>query len=118
KLFDHKRQCYIRGHVVLLAAVMARGVVLPWRVELWKPKGAAGGGRFVKLTDLAARMIREFQPPAGPQGVAVRVLFDSFFLCPQTVKACNERSFHFFSVAKKNRWFTGDNGKRRRLRDL
>ena len=56
-LFDHKEQRYMRGHVLLLAAVMLNGVVLPWRIELWKPRGAAGG-RFIKLTNLAARMIR------------------------------------------------------------
>lgn len=43
KVWDHKRQRFVRGHLVLTAAaVMFRGVVLPWRLDLWKPKGHAG----------------------------------------------------------------------------
>src|SRR3954463_3512274 len=42
KLWDHKQQKFVRGHIALTAAVLSRGVVLPWRVELWKPKGLKG----------------------------------------------------------------------------
>ena len=34
KLWDHKQQKFVRGHIVLTAAILFRGVVLPWRVEL------------------------------------------------------------------------------------
>jgi len=44
KIWDHKQQKFVRGHVALTAAVMFRGVVMPWRVELWKPKGLVDRG--------------------------------------------------------------------------
>jgi hypothetical protein len=112
KIWDHKQQRFVRGHIILTAAVVFRGVVLPWRIELWKPKGHPGP-RYRKLTNMAAEMIQAFVPP---RGVKVRVLFDAFYLCPTVVKACEVRGFSFFSVAQRNRCFTtSSNGKRRSL---
>jgi SRSO17 transposase len=105
KLWDHKQQKFVRGHIALTAAVLFRGVVLPWRVELWKPKGHAGRPRYRKLTDMAADMVKAFAPPAG---VKVRVLFDAFYLCPQVARACRDKGFTFFSVAARNRSFAPD----------
>jgi SRSO17 transposase len=105
KLWDHKQQRFVRGHIALTAAVLFRGVVLPWRVELWKPKGHPGQPRYRKLTDMAADMVKAFAPPAG---VKVRVLFDAFYLCPQVAKACQAKGFTFFSVAARNRSFAAD----------
>jgi DDE family transposase len=94
---------------------MFRGVVLPWRVDLWKPKGHAGPPRYRKLTDMAAQMIRDF---AASQGVKVRVLFDAFYLCPGVTNACVSKGFTFFSVAQRGRNFTTPNGKRRKIARL
>jgi SRSO17 transposase len=106
KLWDHKQQRFVRGHIALTAAVLFRGVVLPWRVELWKPKGHPGATpRYRKLTDMAAAMVEAFDPPAG---VKVRVLFDAFYLCPQVARACERKGFTFFSVAARNRSFAAD----------
>jgi len=107
KLWDHKQQKFVRGHIALFAAVLFRGVVLPWRVELWKPKGHAGAPRYRKLTDMAADVVKGFTPPAG---VKVRVLFDAFYLCPQVAGACRDKGFTFFSVAARNRSFRVDGG--------
>jgi len=114
KIWDHKRQRFVRGHVALFAAVAFRGVVLPWRAELWKPKGHPGP-RYRKLTDMAAAMVRDFAPP---DGVKVRVLFDAFYLCPAVTKACEAKGFTFFSVAARNRTFTTGNGRRRSIARL
>jgi hypothetical protein len=114
KIGDHKRQRFVRGHVALFAAVAFRGVVLPWRVELWKPKGHPGP-RYRKLMDMTAAMVRDFAPPAG---VKVRVLCDAFYLCPAITKACEDKGFTFFSVAALNRTFTTGNGKRRKIAAL
>lgn len=119
KIWDHKQQKFVRGHVVLTAAVAFRGVVLPWRLQLWKPRGqpaSAYAPRYRKLTDLAATMIRSFEPPVA--GMKVRVLFDAFYLCPTVCHACQEKGFTFFSVAQRNRMFTTDNRKRRSLANL
>ena len=114
KIWDHKQQKFVRGHMVLTAAIAFRGVVLPWRVDLWKPKGQAGG-RYRKLTNMAAAMIRDF---AAPKDVKVRVLFDAFYLCPTVVNACKDKGFTFFSVAARNRNFTPCNRKRRKIARL
>jgi hypothetical protein len=111
KIWDHKEQKFGRGHVALAGVMDFRGVVLPWRMELWKPRKAVGKAAYVKLTDMAAAMIRDFQPPAG---VKVRVLFDAFYLCPAVTQACQGRGFTWFSVASKNRTFTSG-GKRRKI---
>ena len=111
KIWDHKQQRFVRGHIALFAAVAFRGVVLPWTVELWKPKGHPGP-RYRKLTDMAAAMVKAFAA-AAPEGVKVRVLFDAFYLCPQVARACENNGFTFFSVAARNRTFTTDAGKRR-----
>jgi SRSO17 transposase len=116
KIWDHKRQQFVHGHIVLFAALCFRGVVMPIRLQLWKPKGQPGP-RYRKLTDLAAEMIRQFDPPAG---LDVRVLFDAFYLCPQVVKAAEKRGFVWFSVAAKNRCFKrdGEKGRGRKIADL
>jgi SRSO17 transposase len=116
KIWDHKRQRFVRGHVVLFAAVRFRGVVMPLRLHLQKPKGRPGP-RYRKLTDLAAEMVRQFDAPAG---LKVRVLFDAFYLCPQVVGACEARGFTWFSVAARNRCFRrdGQKGRGRKIADL
>ena len=112
KLWDHTHQCFAHGHTVVTAAILFRGVVLPWRLELWQAKKSSGR-KFRKLTQIAADLIREFAPPAG---VRVRVLFDAMYLCPAVVRACESREFTWFSVAAKGRNFTRSNGKKRRIK--
>jgi SRSO17 transposase len=116
KIWDHKQQKFVHGHVVLFAAICFRGVVMPLRLHLWKPRGQSGP-RYRKLTDLAAEMVKQFEVPAG---LKVRVLFDAFYLSPVVVKACESREFAWFSVASKNRNFrrSGTKGKGKNIRDL
>jgi hypothetical protein len=109
KIWDHKQQRFVRGHIVLVAALVFRGVVLPWRIELWKPKGHPGPPRYRKLTAMAAGMINDL---VAPDGVKVRVLFDAFYLCPTVTRACTSKGFTFFSVAQRGRNFTTTHGKR------
>jgi hypothetical protein len=114
KIWDHKQQRFIRGHMVVTAAVQFRGVVLPWRFELWKPKRLVGR-TYRKTTQIAADLIRAFR---APRGVQVRVLFDAFYLSPVVTKACSDQCFTWFSVASSNRCLRSPNGRKRRLRDL
>lgn len=92
----------MRGHQYVTAVLGFRGYTIPFGVRLYVKKEDAPtlGRPFRKTTELAAELIREFQPP---RGVHVRVLFDSFYLCPVVVKACRERGFHFISTLKSNR---------------
>jgi SRSO17 transposase len=103
KIWDHKGQRFVRGHMVVTAALRFRGVTLPWRVALWLPKGYAGSA-YRKLTEIAAGMIDGFAPPAG---LKVRVLFDALYLAPCVVRACENKGFSWFSVASKNRKLSG-----------
>jgi SRSO17 transposase len=102
KLWDHAGQRYIRGHIVVTAAVVFRGLTLPWRFTLWLPKEFCRNKRLTyrKLTDIAAEMVCAFTPP---KGLKVRVLFDAFFLCKALTSACEKRGFCWFSVASRNR---------------
>jgi SRSO17 transposase len=114
KIWDPKDQRFVRGHIVVTAAVLFRGVTLPWRFELWLPHRWVGRG-YRKSTEIAAQMIRAFEPP---QGLKVRVLFDAFYLCPTVTKACETRGFTWFSVASRNRTLTRTWGVSQKIVDL
>jgi len=91
-------------------------VTLPWRFSLWLPKEYCRKKRrkFVKLTDIAAEMVRSFTPP---KGLKVRVLFDAFYLCKTLTAACEKRGFSWFSVASRNRLLERD-GRQRTIGEL
>jgi hypothetical protein len=114
KIWDHKDQRFVHGHIVVTAAILFRGVIWPWRFELWLPKGRAGRC-YRKSTQIAAAMIRDFAPP---KGLKVRVLFDAFYLCPTVTQACCERGFSWFSVASRNRSLVRSRGRSQKIGDL
>jgi len=92
----------IRGHQFVTATVCFRGHTIPFGIRLYikKEDCRALGRPFKKTTELAAELIREFE---APQGVCVRVLFDSYYLCPVVVKECRKKAFRFVSTLKSNR---------------
>lgn len=114
KIWDHACQRFVYGHMIVTAAILFRGVMLPWRFTVWQPRKQAGS-HFRTLTELAAAMISEF---AAPAGLKVRVLFDAFYLSPVVTKACLACGFHWFSVAARNRTVICEGKPRRRLADL
>jgi len=101
-LYDHVTGRKIRGHQYVVAVLQFRGYTIPFGVRLYLSKQDCRALKrpFRKTTQLAAELIRQFNPP---QGVHVRVLFDSYYLCPVVVKACLEKGFHFVSSLKSNR---------------
>jgi len=92
----------IRGHQFVTAIIRFKGHNIPFGIRLYVKKEDCRslGHNFKKTTQLAAELISEFNPP---EGVTVRVLFDSYYLCPVVVKACRMKAFHFVSVLKNNR---------------
>lgn len=92
----------IRGHQYVTAIIRFRGHTIPFAVRIYVKKQDCRslGRNFKKTTQLAAELIEEFQPP---EGVRLRVLFDSYYLCPVVVKACRKKGFRFISVLKNNR---------------
>lgn len=118
KIWDHAQQRFVHGHILVHAAILFRGVTLPWSFEMWLPEKYCRDQKlaFRKLTRIAAEMIRAFEPP---RGVKVRVLFDAFYLCAPVTNACESRGFTWFSVASKNRTFAREGrGKSGKLGEL
>lgn len=99
---DSKANRTMRGHQYVTATIRFQGFQIPWGVELYAIKEDCRriGIRFRKSTEMAADLIASFRPPAG---VKVRVLFDSFYLCPVVVNACRKQGFRFVSTLKANR---------------
>ena len=87
---------------MVTAALHVRGITIPWQFVVWQAKRWVGKD-YRKPTEMAADLIREFQPP---HGVKVRALFDAFYLCPTVTKACASRVFLWYSVSMKNRRLT------------
>ena len=114
KLWDHSHQRFANGHTVIVCAIRFRGITLPWCLEVWQARKWAGR-KYRKVTEIAAELIRDFEPP---RGVKVRVLFDAFYLCPTVTNACKSRGFTWFSVASKNRKLTRDRGRSGTLKSL
>jgi SRSO17 transposase len=92
----------IRGHQYVTATIRFQGYTIPFGIRLYVKKQDCHclGLDFKKTTQLAAELISEFKPP---QGVNVRVLFDSYYLCPVVVKSCRKKNFRFVSTLKSNR---------------
>lgn len=53
KIYDYKSRRFLRGHMVVTGAIMFRGIVLPWKFDLWVPNDEAGDG-YRKTTQIAA----------------------------------------------------------------
>jgi hypothetical protein len=118
KLFDSSKKVYAVGHTILLTALRFRGILFPWRWSVYLKKEFCQlrkddpePPRFRTLTELAAEAILAIPAPAA--FFAVRVLFDSFYLCREVVKAVREKGYKFISVAKANRSFTVGGTKKR-----
>jgi hypothetical protein len=113
KLYHHATGKYGMGHTILKACLYYRGVTIPWGSWLYVKKEHAAGlkRRFLKLTELAARAVREANLP---DGMEVTVLFDAYYLCPTVVRAVLARRWHYIGVGKSNRRFQV-NGQSHRL---
>jgi len=92
----------IRGHQYVTATIRFAGHTIPFGIRLYIKKEDCPDlkRKFKKTTQLAAELISEFEPP---EGVLVRVLFDSYYFCPVVVKACRRKGFRFVSTLKSNR---------------
>jgi hypothetical protein len=92
----------IRGHQYVVAVLQFRGYTIPFGLRLYLKQEdyKALKRTFRKTTQLAAELIRQFNPPPS---VHVRVLFETYYLCPVVIKACREKGFHFVSTLKSNR---------------
>jgi len=101
-LHDGSRHRNVRGHQIVFATLRAGGLTMPLGFRHYVKKQHAGTLHqpFRKLTELAADLIRTFEPPGGWKVV---VLFDAFYLCRRVARACREKDFHWVSCLKSNR---------------
>jgi len=92
----------IRGHQYVKATLRFGGRTIPFGIRLYVKETDCADLEvdFKKTTQLAGELIRSFNPP---KGIKVRVLFDSYYLCPTVVKACRRKGFRFVSTLKSNR---------------
>ncbi len=92
----------MRGHQYVTATLWFRGYTIPFGIRLYiKKEDCPGLNRsFKKTTEMAAELIQQFDPP---KGLKVKVLFDSYYLCPVVVKTCRRKSFRFISTLATNR---------------
>jgi DDE family transposase len=105
KLYHHAEKRYATGHTILKVCLYYRGVTIPWGSWLYVKKQDAPqlGVPFATLTELAARAIGLLPfPPDFP----VTVLFDSYYLCANVVRAVENKGWHYIGVAKSNRRLT------------
>jgi len=111
KLLHHSTGKYGTGHTIVKACLYYRGVTIPWASVLYIKKEHAGKLKipFRKLTELAGGIITE---AVVPDIYNVTVLFDAFYLCPNVVRACRARNWHFIGIGKSNRNLTVCNVKR------
>jgi SRSO17 transposase len=102
KMKDPVTDTYVWGHQYVCAVLVCRNQVIPWGIRLYMTPAHAKALRhpFRKTTELAAQLIRDFQPPCGRN---VTVLFDAYYLCQTVVQACREKCFRFASTLKGNR---------------
>ena len=113
KIWDQKSHAFVHGHIVIMAAILFRGISIPWSIDLWIPKAQAGTN-YRKLNQIAASMINEFPSRFG---LEVRVLFDAAYLAPPVIRACESKGFAWYSVAARNRNLIRGNRKQK-LKDI
>jgi hypothetical protein len=101
-IYDGSSGQKIRGHQFVCATIVLSGVQIPFGIRLYVKKEhcAKLGIPFKKTTQLAAELIKAFQPP---KDVKITVLFDSYYLRPTVVKACRRKGFSFIAPLKSNR---------------
>ena len=99
---------WVTGHLV----VLGQSYPVSWRLYRRKATCDAMGIPFASKPELAATILRGFEPLPGTQ---TYVLTDSWYPSQDLLDLCVERGFHLISAVKSDRKFTaaGHNGKSR-----
>jgi SRSO17 transposase len=115
RIFLHAEKVYAQGHTIVGCVLIYRGVVIPYAVRLWaseefcvqtqRSSHPCTPLKFRKLTELAAACIDQLTLPGPAKAI---VVFDSYYLCPVVIGACDRQRFRYVGVAKKNRNFFPD----------
>lgn len=81
----------IKGHQFLAATIFFQGHTIPFGIRLYLKKEHCKSLQqpFKKITQMAAELIAECEPP---EAVHVRVPFDSYYLCPLSSRPVETRN--------------------------
>jgi len=93
---------FIFGHnfVLLLASCNSMAIPVGIRIYLKEEYCQKKQISFKSKNQLAADLIKGFIPP---RAVRISVLFDSWYLNPTVVEACQQKGYPYISQAKSNR---------------
>lgn len=102
--YSHLAGGLIRCYCLVTALMVIGPYAVPVALQLYRKKAdcqAAGKSHlYISKTELAARLIRAWQPPASVQPF---VLADSWYVCDELFSACAERDFTLIGAIAANR---------------
>ncbi len=116
KMRDHNQAYYFYGHCIVLLVLEVNGIALPidFRLYLSKKECKKHNLRFQTKNELAAEMIRNFEPPHKAR---VSLLFDCWHLNPTVVNAAKSKKFRYISYLRSNRNIILRNGRKVKVID-
>lgn len=102
--YNHLAGGLVRCYCLVTALLVIGPYAVPLTLQLYRKKeDCRQKGRlkdYLSKTELAARLIRAWQPPANTQPF---VLADSWYVCDEVMAACDVRSFTLIGGVKSNR---------------
>ena len=98
--FSSSEDRVVRGWDLVFAALRVGSFTAPWDWRCYVNERFSEEEDFRKRTELAAELIRTFQPPLESR---VIVLVDSTYCCAEVIRAAHKRGFSVVGWVKKDR---------------
>jgi SRSO17 transposase len=97
---DHARNmASVFGHQWVLAGLLWKDFLMPFRARLYHSQKTKGCGRFHTKIALAQKMIQTLKLPVPCK---LYLLADSWYWAKQLVQTCREQGYHMISQLKSN----------------
>lgn len=102
KLYDSSNKTYINGTDVVELVIRFRGRVFPWasQVVLTEDQAKEAGRPHKTCVEIGAELLETF---TAPEGLKVRVLFDTAYLAEAVIKVLDVKGWKLVSRAKPDR---------------
>lgn len=105
--YSHLAGGLIRCYCLVTAVLVVGPYAIPLSFALYRKKDECAKSQpstqYLAKTELAARLIKEWQPPQDTQPF---VLADSWYVCDELFAICKERNFTLIGALKANRLIT------------
>ena len=102
--YSHSHGGLIRCWCLVTALLVVGPYTIPLTFQLYRKAVDCGAASpkvaYVSKTELACRLVRQWQPPVGTKPF---VLVDSWYVCDELMKVCREREFTLIGGLKANR---------------